>query len=153
MVSRILDPGPWEDPDPVDVWPNSISEWLEAAADIIEQRGWTQGAFRSDHNERCLVGALKDTAPDQELRDMSPGLAEFRLGLDTETPLLEPLKYVFDELDIEEDWDGMSDPDYDKFPVAATMFNDEIAKSADEVIDVLRWAAKRARDLEEYQQG
>jgi hypothetical protein len=93
-----------------------VSTWLEEAANYIEENGWVRETFRAD-DRACLVGALMETGA----------------TLDHMTPL----RFVAEEI-------GQESSAMLQMTVA--LWNDHGAAGAHEVIDVLWWSAKRARD-------
>jgi hypothetical protein len=117
------------------------SEWLEAAADFIEERGWVRDKYMARDGRVCLMSALWGVAED--LR------AKTDVRLDSHRAAM----FVVDELGIE--LEEPSDRDQSastrlnqrvRLQQALIDWNDEEAKDATHVIDVLRWSAKRARE-------
>jgi len=43
--------------------PQSVPDVLDAAADYIDQHGWTQGVFDDDEGHVCVREAINRTAP------------------------------------------------------------------------------------------
>jgi hypothetical protein len=106
------------------------SEWLEAAADYIEEHGWVR--VELEHAGRvCLVGSLFKTLPGRPEHDVAIIEAE------------EPLRFVASELGI-----GTDGVPRSRWWTEVVRWNEEVAKNTVEVVDTLRWAAKRARDAD-----
>ena len=105
------------------------SEWLDAAADLLERKGWARGGNHPT-GKRCVTEALESTSPEWVAdtrapvayiaRQIDPTISNYALGKSHGWAVVECIE-------------GWNNFDVD---------------SAAEVIDTLRWAAKAAREDE-----
>jgi len=107
------------------------SDWLEAAADLVEEHGWVRDEYMTRDGRLCVMTALWGVAEDVRTRT--------GVRLDHS----EAATFVVAELGIE--LDECSETELQK---ALIGWNDNKAQDATHVIDVLRWAAKRAREAD-----
>lgn len=104
-----------------------MNELLNKAADLIEERGWNQGDYRSPVGALCAIGAII-TAND-EARGIHPETIEFNLW---STPVREAVETLAKQLDQEP-----------LVPPYVMNWNDTPGRTATEVVSMLRKAALR----------
>jgi hypothetical protein len=112
------------------------SEWLDAAADLIENDGWTR-AVLNDGKRRCLVGALYDAAKPKVASNGS-------IGRTLKDRVSMALVYIEEIAAVSVAVRGIDD--HPRI-TQAFAWNDGRRESG-EVMDALRWGAKRASDAE-----
>lgn len=99
----------------------------EAAIDAIERRGWTQGIVEDDDGRICLVGAVnvasRGTATNVKTRHVA-----------IERQRAKALSDIYAEIRANDLVDSSG---------WITQYNDAPGRTVDEVIEVLRYAAKR----------
>jgi hypothetical protein len=107
-----------------------ISEWLEAAADALERRGWSQGC-NDPSGKLCVVEALEHTYVESEWGDTRQALTYIARQFEPNIS-----NYALTKRH------GLALED------RVQNWNDFEAESASQVIDTLRWAAKAAKEDE-----
>jgi hypothetical protein len=96
--------------------PGEVADLLDRAADLLEAEGWIQGSFHVEGVGRCAVGAIRDVAMNEYRWYQATNLLDLRV------------KEKFNH------------------PCGLMNWNDEAARSAFEVIDLLRATAKDLRN-------
>lgn len=97
------------------------SEFLEATADMIERRGWTQGQMRDPNGRVCLIGGMHLALGRCRVADYGLSwVAQLRIQ---------------------------------KAVGRLSRWNDELDRTIQDVLDLLRRLAKEARQEEESRHG
>jgi hypothetical protein len=125
------------------VVPTTVDEFLEVAADHLDDYGWTKYAFRDECGRKCTLGALNDVytnALPAETFSVAGGPAPspmVMIGGRAVRVLADHLRTEYPtELDDRmDDWNLI------------IQFNDVLAKHVGEVTSALRKAAIRAREV------
>jgi hypothetical protein len=107
------------------------AEILEAAADVLETKGWGQGCeFKMENGERtafCAIGAIREVI----------GFYNIEQGVFFTTMVL-----AHEAMDVSNRVAGLMDTDQG----SVIRFNDEPGRTADEVIDLFKLTAKDLRN-------
>ena len=132
-------------------YPTDPADILEQAADLLETNGWCRGDFEDNAGRHCAVGAIRcvtgQQAVEQEIHEAST-----RLGTSPNLHLRNKFKEVMNaSLDatnilaekLSQTWRGP-----DEYVYIPT-WNDEAARTADEVIDLMKHTAKDLRNRKE----
>jgi len=116
----------------------SVSKMLNDAADLLEESGWTQGAFEDvshDEPRYCAIGAIREAAA------VPTGHPKYHRAVDVLYGLL-PDRYNIERKD---PFSTTGRPKYDTVEDVITDWNDASSRRRPEVVRTLRAAAKVAK--------